>query len=59
MSQNSTHKLTDAEQAMLSDIQRDIANLQQQMQGALRLMLKTRGLEGNWTLNGNELVKAG
>jgi len=55
------HKLSDAEKALLAEIHRDIENLQQQMQGVLRLALRTRGLggrPGQWNLQGDELVEA-
>lgn len=51
------HELTDAEKSLLADLQREVAALQQQMQGALRLMLKQRGLEGQWALEGDALVE--
>lgn len=51
------HPLTDAEKALIAEIQLDLYNLQQQLQGVLRLALKSRGLEGKWALDGDALVE--
>jgi hypothetical protein len=59
MSENSTQdvQLTPAEAAFFAEAQRAAAEIQQRAQGALLLILRQRGLDGDWKLDGDKLVK--
>jgi hypothetical protein len=51
---------TNSKEVVLStEEQSFIAELQAQIQTALRLIVRQKGLQGNWTLDGNKLVQVG
>jgi hypothetical protein len=50
-------QLSKQEQSILAEYQQALRDIQQQIQGALRLIVKQRGLEGQWNLDGDRLVK--
>lgn len=51
------YTLTADEQAMLQPIIETVDNLQRDAQAILRAITRLRKLEGQWTLEGNKLVK--
>jgi hypothetical protein len=53
------YTLTADEQAMIQPIIETVDNLQRDAQAILRAITRLRGLEGNWNLNGNKLIKVG
>jgi hypothetical protein len=50
-------KLTPEEIALLCEYTQAIENLSQQKQGALKMIVSGRRLQGTWALIGDELVK--
>ena len=44
-------RLTEEERKFLQDADRQTQNIQAQVRGALTLMLRQRGLEGDWVLS--------
>jgi hypothetical protein len=59
MSENSTQdvQLTPAEASFFTEAQRAATEIQQRAEGALLLIIRQRGLVGNWALDGDKLVK--
>ena len=51
------YEFTPEELSLLEEYRSAIADLQAQQQGALKMILKTRKLEGPWDVEGNKLVK--
>ena len=51
------YELTLDEQGMVKPLIETVENLQKETQAVLRAITRLRGLEGNWNLIGNKLVK--
>jgi len=51
------YTLTADEQALVTPLIETVENLQRDAQAILRAITRMRGLEGNWNLNGNKLIK--
>lgn len=51
------YTLTADEQALVTPLIETVENLQRDAQAILRAITRMRGLEGNWNLNGNRLIK--
>jgi hypothetical protein len=49
--------LSPEEIGVINEYQQAIRDVQQQIQGAIRLMFKTRKLEGNWNFQGDKFVR--
>jgi hypothetical protein len=50
--------LTADELAMIGEFDQAVREIQLQARGAMRLMIRQRGLVGNWRLENGKLVKA-
>jgi hypothetical protein len=59
MEQITEYTLTADEQAMINPLIETVENLQRDAQAILRAITRLRGLEGQWNLNGNKLIKMG
>jgi hypothetical protein len=59
MEQITEYTLTADEQAMINPLIETVENLQRDAQALLRAITRLRGLEGQWSLNGNKLIKNG
>jgi 23S rRNA A2030 N6-methylase RlmJ len=57
MNEITEYELTQAEAATLQEYTQGIAELNQQHQGALRMIARQQGLLGAWDLQGTKLVK--
>ena len=57
MQQPNEYTLTQDEQAMISPLIEAVENYQRDAQAILRAITRMRGLEGQWNLNGNKLIK--
>lgn len=57
MSENE-YALNETEQAVVEEALATIREVQCQLQGVLRLIVRQNKLEGNWTLDGRKLIKA-
>jgi len=51
------HPLTDKEYALISEYLSAMQGIQQQLEGAIKMIGKQNDLDGNWQLQGNKLVK--
>jgi hypothetical protein len=51
------YTLSHEEQALLGEFQTAQRDLQQQVQGAFKLICRQRALEGEWRLDGAKLLK--
>lgn len=54
---NTRIELSAAEASLMAEYRAAVQSLEQQAQGALTAIIKLRGLEGAWSLQGNSLVR--
>lgn len=60
MTENTTQdtvQLTPVEAAYFAEARARAETIQQQAQGALLMILRQRGLDGNWALDGDRIVR--
>ena len=55
--QKTEYTFSEHESAMLQEYNASIRELQQQQQGALRMIARQNNLDGNWDVSENKLVK--
>lgn len=53
------YEFTPEELALINDYHSGIERLNQQLTGAIQMVCKTKGFKGQWSLEGNKLVKKG
>jgi hypothetical protein len=52
-----TYEMTAQEAAVFADYERAARDIQQQAQGALCMVLRSHGLDGQWSREGNTLTR--
>jgi hypothetical protein len=50
--------LSASEKSLIGEYQQAIRDMERRMEGALTMIIRMRGLQGNWTLQGDQLVEA-
>jgi hypothetical protein len=51
------YQLTEEEFKLVAEYQQNLTAIQQQLEGACKLIIRQQKLDGQWTLQGNKLVK--